>query len=320
MKRAMIVDAHNQYLRAYISDPSTSYSGEHIGGICGFLKVLNKLSREVKPDQIIVVWDGAGGSQRRRSANKNYKSGRKPLRLNRVNANFTAEQETDNKIRQQLRSIEYLNNSPVIQFMEPAIEADDVIAFVSKFTKYKEWQKIIVSSDKDFIQLLDEKTVLYRPTQKEVLNKNSVVEKHGIHPNNFALARAVAGDVSDGLKGVQGVGLPTVAKRFSFLAEEKDYSIYELLRYCQTLAESSKIKVYENILLNQEVIAGNYGLMQLSSPSISPQTKNKIRDQIDSFVPLFNKTNFRTMMSKDGFGQIGLSDLFASFNHTVTPE
>lgn len=88
MKRAMIVDAHNQYLRAYISDPSTSYSGDHIGGICGFLKVLNKLSREIKPDQIIVVWDGAGGSQRRRSANKNYKSGRKPLRLNRGERKF----------------------------------------------------------------------------------------------------------------------------------------------------------------------------------------------------------------------------------------
>jgi DNA polymerase-1 len=320
MKRVMIVDAHNQYLRAYISDPSTSYNGDHIGGICGFLKVLNTLCRKIKPDEIIVVWDGAGGSQKRRSANKNYKMGRKPLRLNRVNTNFTSEEESDSKIRQQLRSIEYLNCSPIIQFMEAGIEADDVIAFVCRFTKYKNYQKVIVSSDKDFIQLLDDTTVLYRPTQKEVLNKKNVVEKHGIHPNNFALARAIAGDPSDGLKGVRGVGLPTVAKRFSFLAEEKDYNIYEVLKYCQTIMESAKIKVYENILLDQQTIASNYGLMQLSSPSISPQTKSKIKAKIKDFVPMFNKTQFRSMMSKDGFGQITLVDLFVSFNNAVTPK
>ena len=315
----MIVDAHNQYLRAYISDPSTSYNGEHIGGVCGFLKVLNKLCRNIKPDQIIVVWDGAGGSQKRRSANKNYKMGRKPLRLNRVNANFTSEEETDSKIRQQLRCIEYLNNSPVIQFMEPGIEADDVIAFLCRFTKYVEYQKVIVSSDKDFIQLLNNNTLLFRPTQKEVLKKNKVIEIHGIHPNNFALARAIAGDQSDGLRGVKGVGLATVAKRFSFLSEEKDYGIYDVLSYCQKFVESAKIKVYENVLLDQETIASNYGLMQLSSPSISPQTKSRIKDRIRNFEPMFNKTNFRSMMSKDGFGQIGLTDLFVSFNNTVTP-
>ena len=56
-KRIMLVDAHNQFLRSYIVDPSMSSNGAPIGGTKGFLKILNKLSREIRPDLIFVVWD-----------------------------------------------------------------------------------------------------------------------------------------------------------------------------------------------------------------------------------------------------------------------
>ena len=81
--------------------------------------------------------------------------------------------------------------------MFESIEADDLIAFACQLQDYAGWQKVIVSSDKDFIQVLDKETVLYRPTQEEVLNVNRVVDEYGIHPNNFALARAIAGDKND---------------------------------------------------------------------------------------------------------------------------
>ena len=95
-KRLLIVDALNMYFRAYIVDPSLSTNGQPIGGVKGFLKILNKLVRESKPDQIVVCWDGQGGSTRRKIVNKNYKEGRKPIRLNRDIRNLTESEELNN--------------------------------------------------------------------------------------------------------------------------------------------------------------------------------------------------------------------------------
>ena len=81
-------------------------NGQPIGGSKGFLKILNKLTREIKPDKIFVVWDGEGGSARRKTVNKNYKAGRKPLRLNRDIRNMTEQEEEENKTWQQVRVLE----------------------------------------------------------------------------------------------------------------------------------------------------------------------------------------------------------------------
>ena len=91
---------------------------------------------------------------------------------------MTEQEEAENKAWQQIRILEYLNYTPIIQFLEPYVEADDVIAAIAQQPSIADWQKVIISSDKDFIQLLDDKTLLYRPTQKQVLNKNIVIEKY----------------------------------------------------------------------------------------------------------------------------------------------
>jgi 5'-3' exonuclease len=61
MKRLMIVDAFNQFIRGYIVDPSKNPNGQPIGGIRTFINILNKITREIRPDMIAVVWDGRGG-------------------------------------------------------------------------------------------------------------------------------------------------------------------------------------------------------------------------------------------------------------------
>ena len=202
-KRVLIIDALNMYFRAYIVNPSLSTNGQPIGGVKGFLGILQKLTRETKPDQIVICWDGEGGSTKRKSKDKNYKEGRKPIRLNRDIRNMSENEEIANKIWQQTRLVEMLNNLSIIQLMLPQVEADDIIGYVCNLAEYKDWQKVIVSSDKDFIQLCDEDTVLLRPIQKQVLNSKRVVESYGIHPQNFALARAICGDKSDNLPGVK---------------------------------------------------------------------------------------------------------------------
>ena len=257
-KRLLVIDALNMYFRAYIVNPTLSTNGQPIGGMVGFLKILQKLCRETHPDEIIVCWDGEGGSHKRKLVNKNYKAGRSPIRLNRDIRNLTENEEIENKVWQQTRLAEYLNNLAVIQLMLAQVEADDIIAQVVQNPRYEDWQRVIVSSDKDFLQLCDGNTVLFRPIQKEVLNSNDIVKKYKIHPNNFALARAIVGDKSDNLQGVGGVGLATVAKRFPFLVEEKSYTITEILDHCEKI--DSKLKVYDSILENEDVVKNNYKL------------------------------------------------------------
>ena len=320
-KRLMVVDAHNQFLRSYIVDPSLSSNGAPIGGSKGFLKILNKLSRQIRPDMIVVVWDGEGGSKKRRTVNKNYKAGRKPIRLNRSSRHLTEEQEKDNRIWQQMRVVDYLNQTPVVQFMEPHVEADDVISYVVQMNEFSDYQKVIVSSDKDFIQLLDDKTLLFRPTQDEILNKNKVVEKFGIHPRNFALARAMAGDKSDNLPGVQGVGLATVAKRFEDFGEDRDFLVEDLFNACRAVMEEedNKLKVFERIYESKELVESNYKIMQLYSPSISTQGRTRIRQTFENYEAELNKTGLRALMLQDGIGEVSLDSLFENFNRMVSP-
>ncbi len=316
-KRLMIIDAQNQFIRSYIVDPSLSSNGHHIGGCKGFLKIMNKLTREIKPTAICVVWDGPGGSSKRRIINSNYKLGRKPpRRLNRSSEALDPEKELENRIWQQAKLIEMLNQIPVIQFLKDSIEADDIISHISQNSHFSDWQKVIVSSDKDFIQLLDENTVLYRPTQAEVLNSVRVVQKYGIHPSNFCVARSIVGDKSDNLNGVRGIGLKTLKNKMPFLAKSEPILLEQLFEYCSEHSMSSG--TFGKILESQEDIYRNYKIMQLINPLISASIKIEVDETLKQWIPEFNKTELRRLMMVEGFGEISLHDLFACCNNTVS--
>ena len=197
MKNVIIIDALNMFLRSYVISPHLDKRGMPVGGTIGFLKSLQKVARDFNADEVIVAWDGHEGSQRKRSLNKDYKGGRKPVRFNRRMIDLPEGQEEANKGYQQVRLMEYLNQMPVIQLIADFTEADDIIAHAINNKKYGGWRKTIISSDKDFFQLCRDDVQIYRPIQKKVVTKNSVLEEFKIHPKNFALARAMAGDASD---------------------------------------------------------------------------------------------------------------------------
>ena len=312
MKRVLILDALNAYLRAYIVDPSLSVHGQPIGGLRGFLKILQKLVREMRPDQVVVIWDGPNGSKKRKLMDKNYKAGRKPIRLNRAYHNLTDDEELKNKIWQQGRIIEYLNQMPIIQSMIAEVEADDIIAYVSQMSYYKGWQKIIVSNDKDFMQLCDGETVLWRPTQSEMLNKNRIVEQLGIHPTNMAMARAIIGDASDNLPGIKGAGFATVKKRLDFLAEERYYNIDEVVEYCENVP--SNLSFFKKVVEDKALVEKNYKMMQLYSPQLSIQAKDCVKYAVENFECEFNKTQIIGMMQRDGLGELNWDDLRVHLN------
>jgi len=311
--RLLIIDSYNLFLRSYIVDPSLSANGDPIGGLKGVVKSLQKICRETRPDKIIVCWDGQGGSTKRRLMNKGYKEGRKTVRLNRDIRVLGEDEELQNKIWQQQRLIEYYNSMPIAQFMFKSMEADDVIAYICRLEQFREWQKVIVSSDKDFFQLLDDQTVVYRPIQKQVLNKKYILDEFGVHPNNFALVRAMAGDRSDNLPGIKGVGVKTAAKRFPFLCEEKHATIPELILYAREKTQESKVKIYGNVASGEDVILSNYQIMQLYTPTLSIDAKREVRHTCAEADLGFNQTQINKMMLQDGFGEINFQELFATF-------
>jgi 5'-3' exonuclease len=314
MKRVLIIDALNAYLRAYIVDPSLSTNGQPIGGLKGFIKILQKLVRETKPDNIIIAWDGPDGSRKRKTMDKNYKAGRKPIRLNRAIRNLTEDEELQNKVWQQRRIIEYMNEMPIIQVLIAQIEADDVISYVTQMEHYKGWQKIIVSNDRDFMQLCDDETVLWRPTVNEMLNANRIVETMGVHPRNMALARAMAGDASDNLPGIKGAGLKTIQKRLPFLGEDRDCTIPEVLEFCAKSTKGSRVQFYNNVIDNKKLVEHNYKMMQLYSPQMSVQAKQFTQEAVENFECDFNRTELIRMMREDGFGELNWEDLKSQLN------
>ena len=295
------------FLRSYVISPHLDKRGMPVGGTIGFMKSLQKVARDFDADEIIVAWDGHEGSQRKRSMNKDYKGGRKPVRFNRRLIDLPEDKEAANKGYQQVRLMEYLNQMPVIQLIADFTEADDIIAHVINNSKYDGWKKTIISSDKDFFQLCREGVEIYRPIQKKIVTKQSVLDEFKIHPKNFALARAMAGDKSDNLPGIRGAGLKTIAKRFPWLVREDVYEVSDIIRACAM--QGKKLKLHENIEANEKLVKDNYKIMQLYYPNIRPLNRMMIDKAVSDFEPYFDKIKFTQMLFEDDAGHLNFNDL-----------
>ena len=309
-KKVMIIDGLNMFLRSYIIIPSMDKRGNPNGGTWGFMKSLQKLCKMFNPNEIVVCWDGVGGSQKKRTINKNYKQGRKPLRLNRRMIKLSIKQQEKNKAFQQIRLMDYLNEMPVIQTMIDYVEADDVIAYVAQHERYANWEKVIVSSDKDFFQLLEGDCALYRPIQKTLLRQKDILEKDGIHPRNYALARAMDGDKSDNLPGVPRVGLITIKNKFPFLSSSVAYEPEDIFKACETVEKP--LSVHKNILKNKELVESNFKLMQLYSPNISNTHKKQVNFALSEFDKSYSKLEIVKKMAIDGIDTGKFTELFVT--------
>ena len=307
MSKVLIIDGLNMFIRSYIVNPTLDKHGNPIGGCVGFLKSLQKVCRKFKPQEVIIAWDGHEGSQRKRALNKEYKEGRGPIRFNRRLIDLSPEEQTKNKAYQLIRLMEYLNELPVIQITIDYVEADDIIAYAARHLLYGFWNKIIVSSDKDFFQLCDDYTSVYRPIQDKIVTKQSILDEFKIHPNNFALARAIAGDKSDNLEGVSGVGLKTIAKRFPFMANEEESDCKKIITACAMQAK--RLKLHENIIKSANLVKNNYQIMQLYSPNIRPINRIFVDNTILNFEPEFSRLKFTKMLFQDGVGYIKFDEL-----------
>jgi DNA polymerase-1 len=288
--RVLFIDALNTFLRSYAAIPTLDDNGNHIGGMSGFLKSVGAVVRDFKPSRVVIVFDGKGGSQRRRKIYSDYKSNRKPpTRLNRQYDMTTEQQETENMKWQLVTLIEMLECLPVTVFTMDNIEADDVIAYASELITAQGGESIIYSTDKDFLQMVTETTKVYNPVKKKTFDVNTVVETYGVHPDNFVYYRALLGDKSDNIDGIRGAGEKTVLKLLPELVGNASTIDYDFIEQKYTDVKK-KPKLIETILDNKDILDRNMQLMQLRDVNISADAKMKIVHKLDIV-----KTDLRKM-------------------------
>jgi 5'-3' exonuclease len=293
--RVLIVDGLNTFIRSYAASPVLNNDGEHVGGISGTLLSIGHAIKNINPTRVVVVFDGKNGSAKRRQLYSEYKANRKfKIRLNR---SLTVDKQ-DNQLQQLIRLTEYLEYLPFTTITAEATEADDSIAYIAnEYLKEKQSQVFIMSSDKDFYQLVNENIHVWSPTKKRMYYTDDVYSEYGIMPENFALYRALLGDASDNINGVDGLGAKTIAKRFPLLTEQSTVSLDQFLEF--TKQQSPKIKIYQSVMQQQDIIERNIKLMQLSETDINLTVKLRIIDQLEGPISKCNKMKFLSMLLED---------------------
>ena len=296
--KVLIIDGLNTFIRSFSVNPAMNDDGVHIGGIAGFLKSIRYTLSVIKPTRCIIVFDGKNGSKRRRKIYPEYKAQRKiKKRLNRNVDWGTAPADEQESMKLQMgRLVEYLEYLPLTLVSIDGVEADDVMAYISKQLLLKS-KIVLMSTDKDFLQLVDNRISVWSPTKKILYTPEKVTDEYGIPSKNLLTYRILDGDKSDNINGVQGAGLKSIIKYIPSITEDNEFNAKNLLDFVNN--SDSKIKLLENIKNSSNLIKRNYLLMQLNKVDIPNHTKRKITDTVRRDIPELVKYKLQTMVMKD---------------------
>lgn len=292
--RVLIIDGLNQFIRVFGAVPALNDDGEHCGGVTGFLLSTAATIRTLKPTRVVIVFDGKGGSNRRKSVYKQYKEGRTGLtKLNRLAGYEDLEDQSASMRKQFARLIEYLQVLPITITYIDHVEADDIIAYLA--VHYFKKNVTIVSSDKDFLQLVNPRINVWASTKKKMYDESLVREEYGVIPQNLVFYRVITGDSSDNISGVKGIGEKTISQKMTFL-NDGELSLDEFLNGCSTSCDE---KLSKKLLESKDTITLNYDLMQLRDPEISSSIKSNVRAIMDDHKPALDLVEFKKMFMYD---------------------
>ena len=286
----LVVDGTNNFIRCWTVVPTLSDHGDHVGGASGFLASIGYAIKLLHPTRVIVVFDGKGGSERRRKLYPQYKEGRKVLkRLNRAYEDMS-DVDTEQKAMydQMGKLVSFLKELPVSIVSVDYIEADDAIAYIAT-QMFKDSKVTIMSGDRDFMQLISNKVQIWSPIKKKIYGVLDVINEYGVHPSNFVYYRMLEGDSSDNIDGVKGIGLKTAIKAFPMLTESTETSVDSVINRAKDCINEKKI--YSNIVESENIIRRNYELMQLKNPNFAALLQLSVEEQVER-INKFNKFHF----------------------------
>ncbi len=192
MKKLYLVDVSSMFFRAfYAVRPLNTSKGVPTNAVYGFLSMIVKLLKDIKPDYLAFCFDRPEPSFRKEIYTE-YKANRS---------------EMPEELVPQVPYIKKLTEVLGIPIFEkPGFEADDLIGTLTRYGQTQGMQVVIVSGDKDFSQLINDNVIMY-DTMKDIrFTIEKVIEKWGVHPKHFIDYLAMTGDASDNIPGVRGVG------------------------------------------------------------------------------------------------------------------
>lgn len=204
MEKVVLVDGNNLLFRSYYA---TLYTGNIMrnrdgfptNGLYGFVNMINKIVAEENPKYMMVAFDI--GKTFRHEKYKDYKGGRR---------------ETPEDLKVQFPIAKKILTAMGIKYLEcEGYEADDIIGTISSWCdKDPEYEALIVSSDKDLLQLISDETVvkLLKPKDYIMMDKATFIQTYGFEPIKMIDLKALMGDASDNIPGVKGIGEKTAIK------------------------------------------------------------------------------------------------------------
>lgn len=299
-KRILFIDGLNLFFRNFAVLNMVNPDGIHIGGLGGFFRSLGAMIRQIYPTEVYIAFDGVSSSSNRKNIVPEYKSGRNLSRITNWEVFENEEEEHDSKIDQIVRIIQYLKTLPVKTVILDKVEADDIIAYLSyKVINKPEDKSFIVSSDKDFLQLINENVIVYRPMEKKYYTESIMEQKYNMPTKNFILYKTLLGDSSDQIKGVKGLGEKGLLKKFPELSE-KEMNLNDILDICKNKYKDHI--VYARILQGISDLEKNYKLMDLSNPMLDKKEKEYLNKVVESKDQNYLPEQFTALYNEDKLG------------------
>jgi len=305
-----LIDGNSYVYRAFFAIKGlTNSRGFPTNAIYGFTNMLLKIIREKKPEGIVVSFDSPAPTERHRMFEA-YKAQRP---------------ETPGELVQQLPHIRKMITAFNIKIFEvPGYEADDLLCTIAKKAAKEGANVFIVTSDKDMLQIVDERIKIYDPVKDKVLDEEYVKEKFGVGPGRVTEFMALTGDAVDNIPGVKGIGEKTARE---LLLSFRD--VEELLNHPEKI-KKEKLRA---------LITENTDMVRLSKQLATIDTSVPIEVEVNDFavrepdwsalLTLFRRfefgsllkmipsakseRNYETVLSMEKFGNIVLSinDTFA---------
>ena len=293
----LVIDAMNMLIRSFSLLKAMSPTGHHIGSLVGFLRSLGYVTRIFDPTRVIVVWDGKGGSANRKNIDPNYKANRATSRITHWGLYDTKAEETEALIGQLFRTKDYLECLPLQQIMMEKLEADDIIAYLAQQADKNNKKITIISSDKDFLQMVNKNIEVYAPVKKKTFTADNIEDELKVIPQNYNIVKALLGDNSDGLKGVKGLGIKTIVSQFPKLVTESNMTLDYVFQVCEDNLEGKKI--FSKIIHEWDKVETNYKLMNLHESVLDDNEKSTILDIVKEDIPDLQAGAFLHLLDND---------------------
>src|SRR3989338_3736956 len=284
MKRLVLVDGNALLHRAYhATPPFTTSKGELVNAVYGFSAMILKVMDELKPDYLAIAWDEKGPTFRHQ-AYAQYKATRGP--------------KDDALSNQYKRVFEITKAFNISEFKLSGFEADDLIGTLAKQASGKDLETIVVTGDRDIMQLISPKLKVFMP--KKTLNdvglygEEEFAAKYGFTPIQLIDYKALAGDASDNIPGVNGIGDISATKLIhQFGSVENIYKPENL----KTLPERMQTLLAEGA--EEAVMSKKLATLDLDAP-IKLDLKACITHDYDGnkVKNLFEELEFKSLISR----------------------